>query len=114
FLRGDDDLAAEMLGSAMAHLAEEDEWALRARAHLALMYAEKGDDRALALAHQAVEAAAATGRADILTPLLDGVAETAVLAGDYDLAEAWTLDKLEIESSRHDDYGRCFSHQRLA
>jgi DNA-binding SARP family transcriptional activator/predicted ATPase len=114
YLRGDLAVAKELLSSTLDELAPADEWALRARTALATASADEGDPAAVGMVALAVTAAGTLGRPDVLTRTLDAAAVVAVLVGDLDQAEEWTLDKLEIERSRRDDTGRCFSVERLA
>ncbi len=114
YLRGDLATAKELLAGTLDALAPDDEWALRARTALATASADEGDPAAVDLVALAVAAAGTVGRPDVLTRTLDAGAVVAVLVGDLDRAEEWTLDKLEIERSRRDDTGRCFSVERLA
>src|SRR5439155_1417177 len=114
YLRGNLAAARELMAAALDALPPDDEWALRAGTTLATVRADEGDPAAVDLVARAVAAAGESGQPDLLTRVLDHAAGVAMLVGDLDRAAEWTLDKLEIERSRRDENGRCFSLERLA
>lgn len=114
YLAADYDTAVPHLRAGVHALEASDELSIRARRLLAGISADQGDPTAVPMIAAAVDAARETGRQVLLSDTLDAAIVVAVLCRELDRAREWALDKLEIDSNRHNDYGRAFSTLRLA